>query len=71
MLFALKPKIFWKIFPTMLRDGLIRRTMIKNDKRPLPIGKNKKVAGLFNNELGGKIITEVVALRLKTCIFNG
>ena len=55
----------------MLRDGLIRRTMIKNDKRPLPIGKNKKVAGLFNNELGGKIITEVVALRLKTCIFNG
>ena len=38
----------------------------KNDKRPFPIGKNKKVAGLFNDELGGKIITEVVALRLKT-----
>ena len=37
-----------------------------NDKRTLPIGKNKKVAGLFNDELGGKIITEVVALRLKT-----
>ena len=35
----------------------------KNDKRPLPIGKSKKVPGLFKNELGEKTITEVVALR--------
>ena len=26
----------------------------KNDKRPLPVGKNKKVPGLFKDELGGK-----------------
>ena len=25
----------------------------KNDKRPLPIGKNKKVTGIFKDELGG------------------
>ena len=41
----------------------------KNDKRPLPIGKNKKVPNLFKDELGGKIITEVITLRPKTCAY--
>ena len=36
----------------------------KNDNRPRPIGK-KNVPGLFKDELGGKIITEFVALRPK------
>ena len=39
---------------------------VENDKRPLPIGKNKRVPDLFKDELGGKIIAEVVALRPKT-----
>ena len=38
----------------------------KNDKRPLPIGKNKEVPGLFKDELGGKVIIEAVARRPKT-----
>ena len=37
----------------------------ENDKRPLPIGENKKVIGLFKDELGGKILIEFVALRAK------
>ena len=39
---------------------------VENDKRPLPIGKNRKVIGLFKDELGGRIMKEFCALRAKT-----
>ena len=37
----------------------------ENDKRPLPIGMNKKELDFFRDELGGKIMKEFCALRPK------
>ena len=39
-------------------------------ERPLPIGKNKKVIGMFKDELGGKIMTEFCALRAKAYAYK-
>ena len=37
----------------------------KNDKRPLPIGINKKVIGMFKDKLGGKIMEKLCGPRSK------
>ena len=41
-------------------------TYDENDKRPFLMGVNKKVIGMFKDELGGKIMKELCALRAKT-----
>ena len=38
----------------------------QNDKTPLAIGKNKKSIGFFKDELAGKIIIEIIAVKPKT-----
>ena len=42
----------------------------EKDRRPLPIGKNKKVIGMFKDELGGKIMTEFCTLRAKAYAYK-
>ena len=39
-----------------------------DNTRPLPISKNKKVIGLFIDELGGKITKEFFAFKAKTYV---
>ena len=41
----------------------------KKDNKPLPIGKSKKLIGMFKDEIRGKIVTEFCALRAKTYSF--
>ena len=60
----IKTKDFYKD----IADNVEKRFYTSNYEvhRPLPKGKSKKVIGLMKDELGGKIMTEFVALRSKT-----
>ena len=45
--------------------GDVERWFDRKDERPLLTSKNKKVIGMFKDELGEKIMTEFCALRAK------
>ena len=42
----------------------------ENDKRPLPIGENKKELVFFKDELRGKIMVEICVLASKMCSYK-
>ena len=62
----IKTEDFYKDFANDIEKWLDTSNYDESDKRPLPIGKNKKVIGLFKDELGGKIMVEFVEPRAKT-----
>ena len=43
----------------------------EDDKIPLPIGKNKKVIGLFKDELDERLSENLLHLEQNICILNG
>ena len=55
---------FYKDIANDVKDRFDTSGYRDNDK-PLPVGKNKKMAGLMKAELGGDIMTEFVTLRPK------
>ena len=62
----IKTEGFYEDFANDVEKWLDTSSHDKDDKRPLPIGKNKKVIGFFKGELGGKIMKGFVGLRAKT-----
>ena len=65
----IKTDDFYKDISADVDNWLDTTNFNKNDKRPLEIGKNKKVLAKFKDEIGGKIMTKFVALRAKTYSF--
>ena len=61
----IKTEDFYKTFANDVEKWFDTYNYGKDDKRPLPIAKNKKVIGLFKDELEGKIMIEFVGLRAK------
>ena len=62
LVYHIKTKDFYADISSMVKLRFDTSGYDKKDTRPLPIGLNKKVIGLMKDELGGKIMTEFIAL---------
>ena len=63
--YAIKTETFYADIANDVERWFDRSNYDKKDERPPPIGKNKKVIGLFKDESGGKITKDFTALREK------
>ena len=66
----IKTEDFYKYIASDVERWFDTSNYDKKDNRPLPIGKNKKVIGLFKDELGGKIVTEFCITRAKAYTYK-
>ena len=65
LVYHIKTKDFYADIANDMEERLDTSGYNKENTKPLPIGKNKKVIGLMKDELGDAIMTEFVALRPK------
>ena len=65
LVYDIKTEDFYEAIANDVEARFYTSGYSKTDFRPLPIGLIKKVIGLMKDELGGKIMTEFVALRPK------
>ena len=63
LIYNIKTEDFYKDITDDVRKMFDTSRYDKKDTGPLPIGKNRKGIGLTEDELGGAIMTEFVALR--------
>ena len=61
----IKTEDFYKDVADDVQNWFDTSNYSEDDKKPLPIGKNKKVIGLMKDELGGKVMKEFCGLRAK------
>ena len=66
---SIKTEDFYKDIANDIKTWFDTSNYDKNDKIPLPRGENKKVIGLFKDELGGRITIEFVADGAKTHVY--
>ena len=65
LMYHIKTEDFYEDIAGDVKERFDTSGYSKEDARPLPIGLNKKIIGLMKDELGGKIMTEFIALRPK------
>ena len=65
LVYDIKSEDFYEDIPNDVEARFDTSGYSKTDFRPLSIGLDKKVIGLMKDELGGKIMTDFVALRPK------
>ena len=65
LLFISKLNIFYEDIANDVKKSFDTSNYEEDVKRPLPIGKNEKIIGLFKDELRGKIMIESVGFRAK------
>ena len=65
----IKTEDFYKDIPNDVDKSFDTSAYNENDKRPLPIGINKKILGMFKDELSRKIMIKFCGPRAKTYSF--